>query len=508
MSDQSGALSIKFRQIIAPTLVLSVLVASGCSLLNWLLVARSGLVPLDEDVARYWLPLAISWVLVIVLIQPRLRLMKDDANERLSFTYHFAAVAVVAVPTIIAQAYIGVASGGITHLKRLDEIALRPATKHYSVDSPCIRRAGTILQPVTRLTGRDNRTLNFDLYALTPDCGRRLWIGEKLHESHDALLSAADREVKLAEFIRRSTAELAQRDPKAITYFARLGHNADRKGFAAALGRVGIDVDAESTVVLVPHWEAYENRSGNRLRWTFTSFGIAAVLWIVAVLLRSLDSSRLEKRGDTDSALAVLIPRRESYGLPLLVDANVLVFVAMVMSGLGIVSFDPDDLLRWGANYRPALHDFGLLRLVSSQFVHVGIMHLANNLYGLLFAGMFLVPVTGNAGLICCYLIGGLGGSLASAFMHTATVSVGASGAIFGLFGILLVLLLLGDQRVTPVRQFIILNVAVFVGVNLLIGAFSPGIDNAAHVGGLVVGAVLGIGLFVSERARLRRRAT
>jgi rhomboid protease GluP len=524
MSDRSGALAAKFRYIIAPTAGLSILVASVYSLLNWLLVARSGFVPLDETVAKLWLPLAVSWVLVIILVQPSLRLLKDDKEERLSFLYHFAAVAVVAVPTMIAQGYVGAASGGMTHLSELNEIGAAAATKYYSVDSLCLERTAAIIHPAVRVTGKNRSTLDFTVYALMPVCRQRdtgssaplVWISGKFHESHGASLPRPEREAKLAEFVRRTSAEFTQRDTKAFLYFARLGHNSDRKGFEAALRSSGFDADASSAIVLVPHVEPYEDRTGNSLRWTFISFGTAMVAWLIAVLLRPLHRGRWkrwlrsggEESNHSGTMLAVLIPNRHSYGLPLLLDINILVFVAMVMAGLGFVSFESDDLLRWGANYRPALHDVGLLRLITSQFVHGGVMHLGNNLYGLLMAGMFLVPITGNAGLLCCYLIAGLGGSIASAYMKAATVSVGASGAIFGLFGILIVLLLLRDERVAPIRSFIILNVGLFMGVNLFIGAFSHGIDNAAHVGGLAVGVILGVVLYVSERSRLASRAS
>jgi membrane associated rhomboid family serine protease len=198
----------------------------------------------------------------------------------------------------------------------------------------------------------------------------------------------------------------------------------------------------------------------------------------------------------------LVLPRRAYYGLPILIDINVIVFVVMAMSGLGVVSFDRDDLLAWGAEFRPLIHGVGVFRLVTSQFVHGGLMHLVGNLYGLLLAGLFLTPVVTNARLIACYLLCGLGGSVASVLAHPATVSIGASGAIFGLFGILLTLLVLNDARFTHARTAILLNAGIFVGLNLLIGAASPGIDNAAHLGGLVVGAALGIGLFLVRRFR------
>jgi rhomboid protease GluP len=75
------------------------------------------------------------------------------------------------------------------------------------------------------------------------------------------------------------------------------------------------------------------------------------------------------------------------------------------------------------------------------------------------------------------------------------------SGAIFGLFGTLLTPLLLRDRRIAEIRQLVLINVAIFVGINLFLGSTSRGIDNAAHVGGLTTGVVLGLAIFFSKPA-------
>jgi rhomboid protease GluP len=129
-------------------------------------------------------------------------------------------------------------------------------------------------------------------------------------------------------------------------------------------------------------------------------------------------------------------------------------------------------------------------------------MHLANNLYGLLFAGVLIGPVVRNGRLIFCYVTTGLGGSIASVIVHPATVSVGASGAILGLWGILLALVLLRDSRIVGLQNLILVNAAVFVGLTLAVGAVGHGIDNAAHIGGLLTGALLGAVIFFHDRYR------
>jgi membrane associated rhomboid family serine protease len=516
------ALAIKFRYIFVPLMALTAAMVVGYSLLNWLLVARSGLIPLDEEVVDYRLPLAVSWILVFGLIQPALGLLKSDRRRNLTVLCHFAAVAMVACPTLIAQGYVRRATGEMTHAKLARDIGAEPRTKYYFLDDLCIDTGKAVVERIVSVTGyRRPRWRNFDEYAAVPLCARgaaeseprRVWIGLKFHKSLSDSLERFVKETEYANFIRRTESALANEDPKSFRFLERVGRNADRKGFAAALRHAGVDIESPSSIVLIPHNEPFEQRTGHRLAWTWGSLTIGAIVWLGLLLLcpldeikaqRWLDPSRTAKDANTLGGLHLLVPNRRTYGLPVLFDANILVFAAMVLAGLGFFSFDTKDLLTWGANYGPALHGLGVIRLVTSEFVHAGIMHLLNNLYGLLFAGIFLLPVTGNTGLILCYLLAGLGGSIVSAVVHPAAVSVGASGAIFGLFGILLTLLLLRDHRIAKIRQLVLMNVVIFVSVNLFIGAVSQGIDNAAHLGGLATGALLGLAVFFakSEGAR------
>lgn len=202
------------------------------------------------------------------------------------------------------------------------------------------------------------------------------------------------------------------------------------------------------------------------------------------------------------SALALFTPRKGRYATPILLDLNLAVFALMVLGGSGFFSFSADALLAWGANYRPALDGAGSLRLLTSIFLHGGVLHLLMNLYGLLIAGSLLEPVLGSFRLMTSYLLAGVAGSIASVLFHPATVSVGASGAIFGLFGLLLVMMAMGDPRVAVLRRVFMTNVVVFVGLNLALGFLLPGIDNAAHIGGFAMGAALGFLIVLEARAK------
>jgi membrane associated rhomboid family serine protease len=519
MRVDGKGIAFKLRRIYVPLLVLSLAFLAGYSLLNWILVARSGLIPVSDNVVDDWLPLGAAWILVLLLIQPMLGLLKRDAKGNSTFLYHFAAVAFVAVPTIVAQGYIRTGTGDITHVTDASEITSAAATKYYSADEICVSYKDASFEPVVWASGKGN-TLNVDVYAVEPVCPnmftipgtRSVWIGLKAHTSFNNSLDQPEKEARYRAFLKQADAQFRGEDPRSYRFLERTGRNADGKGFAAALRRAGVLIAPPSAVVLVPHQELFEQRTGNRLQWIPASYATGAIVWLAFVLICPLDDAKVRRwiesgrargLGERLRRLRLLLPRRDAYGLQLLLGVNILVFVAMVLAGLGMVSFDTQDLLAWGANYRPSLHGFGVLRLISSQFVHGGIMHLLGNLYGLLFAGAFLTLIARNAGLIACYLLCGLGGSITSAIVHPATVSVGASGAIFGMFGILLTLVVLRDERIAELRNLILINVAIFVPLNLFLGLVSHGIDNAAHVGGLATGILLGLAIFF---ARLVKR--
>jgi membrane associated rhomboid family serine protease len=514
--------TLRIRNLFLPVVALSLAFTFFYSLLDWFLVARNGWIPLDEDVADIWLPGGFAWILVIFLIQPRLRMLNlRDKRKNLPPLYHFAAVAVVAVPAIIAQGYVRTATGDIAHVADISLVSSNKPSKFYVADNVCMHLNRPVSHAFITTSGKGNQTLNFDFYVLAPVCSasgttdqRLIWLGLKFHQSMSNSASKADKNIAYDEFVRKSLQSFNAEDPRDYKFLETLGHNSDRKRFDKTLKVANNSLPFP--MILIPHREPFEKRTGDRLAWLTGSIVCGLLLWLVLVFIRPIERAQgahaqeMHKQGTIQPHgwLRTFTSFKSDYGLPFLLFANIAVFLVMAFAGLGVMSFDSDDLLAWGANYRPAIHGLGIFRLIASQFVHGGLIHLMNNLYGLLFTGLFLVPVVTKGRLIACYLFCGLGGSIASVLVHPATISIGASGAIFGLFGILLTLVLLRDPRLEQTRKLIFLNTGIFVALNLLIGAATPGIDNAAHLGGLLAGVLLATGIFLSHRLRLSRMAT
>ncbi len=183
-------------------------------------------------------------------------------------------------------------------------------------------------------------------------------------------------------------------------------------------------------------------------------------------------------------------PRSNFLITPLIILVNLFIFFTMVASGADVIEPDSRIMVAWGANYQRLTLSDEPWRLLSSCFLHFGISHLLVNLYALLFIGMMLEPKIGKARFLIAYIITGIAGSLNSQAWHPFSVSAGASGAIFGMYGLFLALLTAGVIERTY-RKRLLVSIAIFIVFSLFSGV-SGNTDNAAHIGGLVAGLVTG----------------
>jgi membrane associated rhomboid family serine protease len=180
--------------------------------------------------------------------------------------------------------------------------------------------------------------------------------------------------------------------------------------------------------------------------------------------------------------------------VPVLVAVNLLVFaLTAAQAGSIAANFDSDLFVRFALV--PELAAAGeWWRLVSSGFLHIGPLHVAFNMYALWIIGRDMEVLLGRGRFLAVYLLGMLGGAAAVMWLQPGTIVAGASGAVFGLMGGLLVAVL---RLRRPYGQ-----VLGLLAVNLALGFFVPGISWQAHVGGLLVGAAATAVLLYAPPAR------
>ena len=174
----------------------------------------------------------------------------------------------------------------------------------------------------------------------------------------------------------------------------------------------------------------------------------------------------------------------------------ILVFILMYVLGNG--STDNYTLLVFGANVDTLTKNGDYYRLFTSMFLHIGILHLLCNMYSLYIIGKEVENVFGKVKYLIIYLLSGIAGSILSLAFNHNTICAGASGAIFGLLG---ALLYFGYYYRTYLGATLTRSIIPVILLNLIIGFTSSGIDNAAHIGGLVGGILIAMAVGVPDKS-------
>jgi rhomboid protease GluP len=185
--------------------------------------------------------------------------------------------------------------------------------------------------------------------------------------------------------------------------------------------------------------------------------------------------------------------------------ANAAMFIVMAYNGVDIYDPSPQDITRWGGNVREFVKAGDWWRLLSNLFVHLGIYPLLINLFGLYFIGLMVETILGKLKFLIAYIVTGSLASLASIYFLGGSVTAGASGAIAGLYGVLIAF------ATTPYinkkfNWFWLSGIAVYVLLNLWM-SIEGGIDTVANWGGLVAGMCVGYLFYYFHFRRNHARA-
>ncbi|RYU81284.1 rhomboid family intramembrane serine protease [Hymenobacter persicinus] len=498
----------KLRHIFFPLLLVTasfVLLFGG---LFWLLVLHLGWVDLNQE-TRFWVFFALGGIIAFLGLRGPLRLLRRGSDDRWTTLFYLVPAGMLTFGALSIANYLTQATGELASLATPAESRQHPTARFYTIRQLYVHKAGASVYPQATPVGKNNEKIQLDLYVACPllataaDTAQRaapLWLGWHETEFISSQLTTAEKETRYQEFMRRSEAAFNAADLSHFSYLALATAADDHNEFQQAVGRNQRYQASAAPVVVLPQTQSFATRAQaplGKLGWALT---VGLGLYLLMLVFPEVSSVEVLRRTDTNAEpepglwteLKPYVWPRQGYALtPLLLGTNGLVFLVMVFAGLGVMHFRSQDLLAWGALHGSKLVAGEWWRLLTSIFVHGGIMHVTYNLVALGLIGWALERAIGTTRLALLYFLGGLGASLASAWWHPDIVSIGASGAIFGLFGGGLVLAF--SHRVPSEARGIILIFTVLYGiVGLLLGFLYPNTDNAAHLGGLGTGLLLG----------------
>ena len=176
-----------------------------------------------------------------------------------------------------------------------------------------------------------------------------------------------------------------------------------------------------------------------------------------------------------------------------LIGINILVYIFSAFFSQSIIDMDNRVLVNMGALFGPlTVLESQWWRLFTAMFLHGGMTHLLMNMFSLYLIGRGVEQYFNTTSYVSLYLFSGLLGGLVSLYMHPQSVGIGASGAIFGIFGAMAGFFIAHREHIQEHTKAFMKDFAMILGINLVLGFSIPSIDVSAHISGLVVGFIGG----------------
>jgi membrane associated rhomboid family serine protease len=488
----------KLRLLWIPYVLLTLGATVLVSLLHVLTMGTFPWLVLDEALQHFWLPLLASAIISIGFLIPRIR-RASIGKEQMKFIFlNVLSVVLLWLPMTQSQRVVGEQFKQLTIVPA--PIGEVPSAENYQFEEVHANLEARMMAPI-RMRGKDEGEIV--LVILTP---------LEAPAAGDSSLQygnfASYREFTLAMPNNLDSAEAERRFRPWLDSLLRVEEASkrdeglwfssirDRRKQSLAQQTQQIN-QREGWVVLEPHFEPWQKQVAPALKLWGLMGGASLLLWLLVCLVLPLKAELEERKPIKASGLgkglaAFLWPRKGYTITPIVILLNTLFYLVCAFASRNPITFDGDVLIALGGNKPSLTQGQGeYWRLLTSAFLHGGLMHFLANMYGMVMMGRMLEPLLRAPRFLLSYLLTALVGSIASVlFLSGDAVRIGASGALFGLMGMLLALAL------TPlfppqIRQPLLRTMATALGINILV-SFLPNIDYTAHVGGLLCGIMLG----------------
>ncbi len=489
---------VKIRHIV-PTFMLIIIGTTSLVLLfRWVFSINSDILNIKEEVYHLWIPLVLPWIPISIWLRPKLRIIKFK-NGDASMAFQLIAYMTMAAVLMVSNEYLKTATGKLLEVKTIYGLE-GDNSQYVSIETIILHRNLGSVHTDFRVSGKRNQHLNFDTYFVIPfkyaGDDFTYWYGVKFHKQISNKLSERQTDVAYQEFFKTAVRDFEKYQFSKPDYLEKLGPSKDKDNYIKAIKKLNLSVN--EPVILIAAEGEYENRNGNKLFWIFGFFAIGLAIFLILLIFPSYRSSEHKrqlkgikpKSDDLIDMLKFLIPGGNHFATSIILDLNILIFLIMIFSGANIISPNGRELIQWGANRHLETLNGGWWRLFANIFIHAGIAHLLITMIGLVFSSIYLERVLGWKKYLFIYLLSGLSASIASAFWNDSLICLGASNAVLGLCGAVIVLLF--KNYYSGVKALVFLPVALYL-IFILLSAFFGNSDNAGSITGLLIGAFIGL---------------
>lgn len=502
---------VKFKYIFPVYVFIYLGTVVGLYVLRYLLSIKFSIIDIDVKIWELWIPMILPGLLLLIFLQPRMKILTFKNNEDTSFMIVFVGWIFILVTTINSQQYLVNSTGSLSKVDSYEAIQ-GDSVRYVAFNKPIyLNRNQLGFSADVSVSGKHNQDLNFDFYFVFPFVKSRrpaveevsnVWFCKKFHKQISNKLTSSEKDVIYNSFYMKCISDLDSISFSDIEYFERIPKSNDLKYSLLAVEDVVSGTiyknKKDLPIILQPVFRDFNERTGKLLPWFF-GFLCSGLLAISLLLLwpsynkkkhESILRGKKDKNNDFYQFLHLLVPKGNHFILSILLDLMLLLYlIQLIQYKSGFMTYS-ELLMDWGAVRKDEVLDGQAWRMITCMFTHGGFLHLLYNGIALFFVGMFLEPLLGRVKFAVYFVVCGIASSLASIMWNDHVMSVGASGAIFGLFALAIFVDYFKTKSFTTNKTMVSLF-GVFAAINFIYGLVVPNIDNAGHIGGFIAGILL-----------------
>jgi rhomboid protease GluP len=474
---------------ILPVLLLAIFVSTiFCLLIRYILEYK-----LEIDIKliiwEFFIPFAIS-TLSIILIRKKFIVLQFKDKTKDNFFYIFLCWILMLGLLVNSQMFFTKYFYKSITINNISEIKFDHNISGYSIKKFYVTERFARGDFETKVVGRNGDKLNMKIFFIAPmfkdslliQNNYKVWYSETRDTTISYSLSNQKKEIAFKKFYNNTVKYFKNKDFSNIHNFEKVFESDEKEKFDKLI----VNQD-KSALILKPVLKNSNNATSVFL-WYFKILGIGLLIILFSLIFISYKEVEYKKKNDEFlSIVNFLIPKKENYFLPIIINLNIAYYLLLALFGIDIFSPRTEDLIRFGAISSVKIENGEIWRFLTAMFMHGGLQHIAYNMIILAFAGLFAKEIFGERKLALLYFISGLLSFLATLLFHNNYIGVGASGAIFGVIGSLFGAGLVDGFKENKTVIFITSGYLLF---NVFFGLITNS-DNVAHVSGFLIGALI-----------------
>ncbi len=490
---------LKLKEVLIPFLVINILTSIVWVIIYWLLIIKAE-INIKDNIVNIFIPMALPWIPLYIWLRPAIKKLQIK-NDRIPFLYLLVSWILIFFFTIFSVQFIKKAIGTVTKVKNVSELYQSEKTVYYSIADYDFSNNLVEKSFSTYRSGKHNQHVNLDIFFTVPIVNKNekliepkyynFWMCQKFstRESSHKSKSEINRAFR---FFEQNTINEYLNQEKPL-YFERLPYSEQKIQALNATEEIQPGFNHNDVLILSPLKHNPKDNVRGHLKSMIVSFLSGVVFFLLILIAPKLKKSKNKAKSkfensDLSETLSFLIPKKRTYIItPILLWINIIIFIVTVLwADVDIMYPTGRQLLNSGGLLYDKVADGEIWRIISSIFIHAGIVHLIYNGVSLVIAGIFVELTFGRTKYILIYLSSGITAAITAMLWNSESISIGASGAIFGLFGAIFV-----QEYQKRGNKAFFSFISFYIGISLFSGFVIPGISNAAHIAGLISGAII-----------------